>query len=301
MTPWPVTQPTGAAKLRSTGLQRRDHVVDPRSMAQVVLILHDWTDSIKRRDARSIQVPDDDRQARVLPSTGCESPSFHGRHSGCEHERGDRRRALASWPGGLATTLPCCAVPEPAAAARFRWVGTCGRVRWHRTRGRSRGLHARTRCVGVGGDDEWDQLVPSSPRSGGTHRDRRQPGRRAPSALSELALLVQRAYRARLLLRPLVRLEGATGLHERRQSEPQPAVCLRREQWPGRWRRRVGVALFGAAAPTAPRLRPNKKPWICRAFIGAPRFELGTSPTRTVRATRLRHAPTQAPVSHTAA
>src|SRR5579863_103521 len=33
--------------------------------------------------------------------------------------------------------------------------------------------------------------------------------------------------------------------------------------------------------------------------IGAPRFELGTSPTRTVRATRLRHAPTQAPVSHT--
>jgi hypothetical protein len=34
--------------------------------------------------------------------------------------------------------------------------------------------------------------------------------------------------------------------------------------------------------------------------IGAPRFELGTSPTRTVRATRLRHAPTHAPVSHTA-
>src|SRR3954454_18900027 len=27
------------------------------------------------------------------------------------------------------------------------------------------------------------------------------------------------------------------------------------------------------------------------AKIGAPRFELGTSPTRTVRATRLRHAP----------
>src|SRR2546426_691072 len=29
------------------------------------------------------------------------------------------------------------------------------------------------------------------------------------------------------------------------------------------------------------------------AFIGAPGFEPGTSPTRTVRATRLRHAPTQ--------
>src|SRR5271154_4747859 len=37
--------------------------------------------------------------------------------------------------------------------------------------------------------------------------------------------------------------------------------------------------------------------WYSRQFadlrnIGAPRFELGTSPTRTVRATRLRHAPT---------
>src|SRR6202035_1031391 len=36
--------------------------------------------------------------------------------------------------------------------------------------------------------------------------------------------------------------------------------------------------------------------WYSRQFadlrnIGAPRFELGTSPTRTVRATRLRHAP----------
>ena len=38
----------------------------------------------------------------------------------------------------------------------------------------------------------------------------------------------------------------------------------------------------------------NKKPRICGVFlIGAPRFELGTSPTRTVRATRLRHAPTR--------
>jgi hypothetical protein len=34
--------------------------------------------------------------------------------------------------------------------------------------------------------------------------------------------------------------------------------------------------------------------------IGAPGFEPGTSPTRTVRATRLRHAPIQTPVSHTA-
>jgi dinuclear metal center YbgI/SA1388 family protein len=33
-------------------------------------------------------------------------------------------------------------------------------------------------------------------------------------------------------------------------------------------------------------------------YIGAPRFELGTSPTRTVRATRLRHAPMQGAVSH---
>src|ERR1700722_11114542 len=34
--------------------------------------------------------------------------------------------------------------------------------------------------------------------------------------------------------------------------------------------------------------------------IGAPRFELGTSPTRTVRATRLRHAPMCEAVSHKA-
>src|ERR1700683_601654 len=33
--------------------------------------------------------------------------------------------------------------------------------------------------------------------------------------------------------------------------------------------------------------------------IGAPGFEPGTSPTRTARATRLRHAPTQTAVSHT--
>jgi len=38
----------------------------------------------------------------------------------------------------------------------------------------------------------------------------------------------------------------------------------------------------------------NKKPRICGVFyIGAPGFEPGTSPTRTARATRLRHAPTR--------
>ena len=35
-------------------------------------------------------------------------------------------------------------------------------------------------------------------------------------------------------------------------------------------------------------------------IVGAPGFEPGTSPTRTARATRLRHAPTHASVSHTA-
>jgi hypothetical protein len=34
-------------------------------------------------------------------------------------------------------------------------------------------------------------------------------------------------------------------------------------------------------------------------FIGAPGFEPGTSPTRTVRATRLRHAPKAAIISET--
>ena len=48
-------------------------------------------------------------------------------------------------------------------------------------------------------------------------------------------------------------------------------------------------------------LRAPKTPEI-RGFsaIGAPGFEPGTSPTRTARATRLRHAPTQTAVSHTA-
>jgi|HubBroStandDraft_5_1064220.scaffolds.fasta_scaffold124859_2 hypothetical protein len=36
----------------------------------------------------------------------------------------------------------------------------------------------------------------------------------------------------------------------------------------------------------------QKTPHLRGSLIGAPRFELGTSPTRTVRATRLRHAPT---------
>ena len=43
----------------------------------------------------------------------------------------------------------------------------------------------------------------------------------------------------------------------------------------------------------------NKKAPRSRGFLtGAPRFELGTSPTRTVRATRLRHAP-KSPQYHT--
>jgi hypothetical protein len=36
--------------------------------------------------------------------------------------------------------------------------------------------------------------------------------------------------------------------------------------------------------------------WSVSAVIGAPGFEPGTSPTRTVRATRLRHAPWRAEV-----
>ena len=43
---------------------------------------------------------------------------------------------------------------------------------------------------------------------------------------------------------------------------------------------------------------PPKVPANGDVSIGAPGFEPGTSPTRTVRATRLRHAPI-GPVSHT--
>jgi hypothetical protein len=45
---------------------------------------------------------------------------------------------------------------------------------------------------------------------------------------------------------------------------------------------------------------PQHPPDSNSKTIGAPGFEPGTSPTRTARATRLRHAPTQVPVSHTA-
>ena len=53
------------------------------------------------------------------------------------------------------------------------------------------------------------------------------------------------------------------------------------------------------AALSLPALEPFRSglgttkppPWRGLRSIGAPRFELGTSPTRTVRATRLRHAP----------
>src|SRR5690242_4989001 len=56
--------------------------------------------------------------------------------------------------------------------------------------------------------------------------------------------------------------------------------------------------------PTVPK-RPDsslqqKTPHLRGFLIGAPRFELGTSPTRTVRATRLRHAPMRGSVFHTA-
>ena len=46
--------------------------------------------------------------------------------------------------------------------------------------------------------------------------------------------------------------------------------------------------------------RPRSRIFADLRFIGAPRFEPGTSPTRTVRATRLRHAPTRQSVFHTA-
>ena len=105
--------------------------------------------------------------------------------SACEHERSDRRRALASRPGGLAQTLPHCAVPQPATAARVRGVGTSGRVRRDRTRRRSCGVQGRSRRVGVGGGDERGQLVPSSPRSGGAHLDRRRARRRIQRPLSQ--------------------------------------------------------------------------------------------------------------------
>ena len=44
----------------------------------------------------------------------------------------------------------------------------------------------------------------------------------------------------------------------------------------------------------------EKTPDFRGFYIGALGFEPRTSPTRTVRATRLRHAPTHSPVSHTA-
>src|SRR3954453_13038169 len=45
------------------------------------------------------------------------------------------------------------------------------------------------------------------------------------------------------------------------------------------------------AAPIAHWPAQRKSPLIAGFPIGVPRFELGTSPTRTERATRLRHTP----------
>src|ERR1019366_2295151 len=63
-----------------------------------------------------------------------------------------------------------------------------------------------------------------------------------------------------------------------------------------RWARAGPTSSTTAARVTLPVMpRPQVR------SIGAPGFEPGTSPTRTVRATRLRHAPTRLPVFHTLA
>ena len=60
------------------------------------------------------------------------------------------------------------------------------------------------------------------------------------------------------------------------------------------------VRIESAVTPECRRSLKRRNPRVSRgSLIGAPRFELGTSPTRTVRATRLRHAPTRLRVFHT--
>ena len=54
---------------------------------------------------------------------------------------------------------------------------------------------------------------------------------------------------------------------------------------------RETALLRGKAADRTPRREPARKRSFRAGTIGVPRFELGTSPTRTERATRLRHTP----------
>ena len=140
--------------------------------------VHQRSSSSKRNAARvantvSLGVAPTERLTQMSVTQEQQRPADES--SFCEHECSDHRRALASRPGGLASTFSRCAVPEPAAAARVRGVGTRGRVRRYRTRGRSRGLRTRPCRVGVGGGGERGQLVSSSPRSGSAHLDRCRP------------------------------------------------------------------------------------------------------------------------------
>ena len=53
---------------------------------------------------------------------------------------------------------------------------------------------------------------------------------------------------------------------------------------------------FPAVGPSKTASDQQKSPALAGLLIGAPGFEPGTSPTRTVRATRLRHAPRKASI-----
>src|SRR6478736_6909284 len=70
------------------------------------------------------------------------------------------------------------------------------------------------------------------------------------------------------------------------RSRPRPpATTLRSTRWTGR---RV---VHAAERVHRPGVDDRVATWSGFHAIGAPGFEPGTSPTRTVRATRLRHAP----------
>src|SRR5581483_1096338 len=95
-------------------------------------------------------------------------------------------------------------------------------------------------------------------------------------------------------------------VRRRRQSRRTPSRKAERQRSGARKKSFIAAAGVTAAAANVPEVRrrrqrrrtPEQQSGApaerCEGEIGVPRFELGTSPTRTERATRLRHTPTAA-------
>ena len=130
--------------------------------------------------------------------------------------------------------------------------------------------------------DDTSRLVTESPRA----RRLGPPSRISPRSPARWSRVARQP--GRHVVRPLVihrRHRNGSTLQLHREHTTTPDVSHAGKH-PGPCRK------WNSLEPQAPERRNPRDLQGFRA-IGAPRFELGTSPTRTVRATRLRHAPTE--------